>query len=305
MTTVSPARPFPRPLVSVFTATWETGEDVESAYRSLLRQTYADWEWVVVDDSEASSTADIVGRLANSGSAHGRVRLYQQQPSTGSIGANKAAAAALARGGVLVELDHDDELAPEALELVVAAFGSHPDVDFIYSDFVDWLDAGEADAGPALYPDGWGFGFGAYASELIDGRRVPVGLSPPITAETIRHIVAAPNHVRAWQTPFYRRIGGHNPELPIADDYELVVRTFLEGTIARIPRPLYVQHHSPLGTNASRRRNPEIQDRVGQIAAQYEPQIAQRLLSLGLHQVACHRVALGRSRANSDCECRD
>ncbi|MBV9309839.1 MAG: glycosyltransferase, partial [Solirubrobacterales bacterium] len=184
------------------------------------------------------------------------------------------------RGEILVEFDHDDELLAQALELIVAAFEADLEVDFVYSDWVDWRDTPDGEAG--LYPAGWGFGFGAYASEMIDGRRLPVALAPPLTWETIRHIVAAPNHVRAWRSAFYRDIGGHDSRLAVADDYDLVLRTFLTGTAARIPRPLYRQHHDPQGSNASRRHNAEIQRRVHEIADRERGAIDQRCLSLGL-----------------------
>jgi glycosyltransferase involved in cell wall biosynthesis len=266
------------PLVSVFTAAFEIGSGIERTYRSLLAQTYPDWEWVIVDDSRSRDTTGYVRKLADSGESGGRIRLYSQYPSTESIGANKAAAGMLARGEILVELDHDDELLPEALDMVVAGFRGHPELDFLYSDAVDALEGG----GTGLYPPGWGLGFGAYASEAVRGQRVPVALSPPITWETIRHIVSAPNHLRAWRGDFYRRIGGHNHLLPVADDYELVLRTFLEGSIGKIPRPLYIQHHHGDQRNASRRRNPEIQQRVAEESARYSLALDRRCLSLGM-----------------------
>jgi glycosyltransferase involved in cell wall biosynthesis len=200
-------------------------------------------------------------------------------PPTGSVGATKAADAGLGRGEILLELDHDDELMPEAIELVVAAFTAHADVDFVYSDCLDWLDDQQTFA---LYPEGWGMGFGAYATEVIDGRRVAVTLCPPITWETMRHIVSTPNHLRAWRSPFYRRIGGHDWRLGVGDDYELVVRTFLHGTMARIPRPLYVQHHNTSGTQTSRRRNDEIQRVVAEQSERYREALDRRCLSLGV-----------------------
>jgi O-antigen biosynthesis protein len=268
------------PLVSVFTASYEIGVGIDAAYRSLLRQSYANWEWVVLDDSVSPNTADHVARLADQ-DAGGRIRLYRQVPSSGSIGANKSVAAAACHGEFLVELDHDDELLPAALETIAATFLAHPDVDFLYSDSLDWKDHPDG-GGPATYPAGWGLGFGAYASEMIDGRRVPVVLTPPLTWETVRHIVAMPNHVRAWRASFYREIGGHDWHLPVADDYELVLRTFLEGVTARIPRPLYVQHHDPAGSNASRQRNAEIQRRVAEIADRYRDEIDRRCTSWGI-----------------------
>ncbi|MGI8484773.1 MAG: glycosyltransferase family 2 protein [Thermomicrobiales bacterium] len=270
------------PLVSVFTATHDIEREIDTAFRSLLRQTYPQWEWVIVDDSSQPETSDYIAQLADTPAADGRIRLYRQHPLPHSVGASKAAAAALCRGKFIVELDHDDELMPNALELVAATFVAHPDVDFVYSDWIDWIDEPDGADGPGSFPPGWGFGFGGYATEMVGGRRVPVTLSPPITWETIRHIVAMPNHLRAWRTAFYRRIGGHDHRLPVADDYELMVRTFLHGMMAHIPRPLYIQHHSPAGTNTSRRRNAEIQQRVEQIAAELQTSIDRRCLSRGM-----------------------
>ena len=267
-----------RALVSVFTAAHDSGPAIERAYRSLLAQTHEDWEWVVVDDSAGPETAERVERLARSPRAAGRVRQAARTGPPGSIGATKAAAALACGGDFLVELDHDDELLPRALELIAATFADHRNVDFAFSDWLDLVD-GET---VARYGPGWAFGFGAYASEVVGDRRVDVALAPPLTWETVRHIVAMPNHVRAWRTEFYRRIGGHDPRLRVADDYELLVRTFLLGTAARIPRPLYVQHHDSAGDTASRRLNAEIQRQVGETAERYRGSLDRRCARLGL-----------------------
>ena len=273
------------PLVSVITPTHNIGAGIERAWQSLLAQTYRNWEWVVVDDSTDPATADHVAGLADRAETAGRLRLFRQYPPPGSVGASKAAACALCRGEIIVELDHDDEFLPMALELVAAAFVAHPEIDFVSSDWLDWIDPPEgsdATGYPGRFPDGWGFGLGGYASEMVGGRRVPVALTPPITWETIRHIVATPNHLRAWRTTSYRRIGGHDHRLPVADDYDLMVRTFLDGTMAHIPRPLYIQHHSPAESNTSRRRNGEIQERVAEIAAVHREALDWRCLSRGV-----------------------
>ena len=86
----------------------------------------------------------------------------------------------------------------------------------------------------------------------------------------------------AWRADFYRRIGGHDWRLPVADDYELVLRTFLNGLTARIPRPLYVQHHDPEGANASRRRNAEIKRHVEELADRRREVLDQRCIWLGV-----------------------
>ena len=51
-----------------------------------------------------------------------------------------------------------------------------------------------------------------------------------------------PNHVRVWRKDIYRKIGGHRQDLPVADDFELIVRTFLETRFIHIKKILYIQH---------------------------------------------------------------
>ncbi|HEV2529394.1 MAG TPA: glycosyltransferase [Thermomicrobiales bacterium] len=275
------------PRVSVFTPTHEIGAGIDRAWNSLLAQTLTDWEWVVVDDSRSPATANHVATLADSVEARGRVRLVRQYPPLGSVGASKAAATALCRAAILVELDHDDELIPDALELVVRAFAAQPDIVMVSSDWVDRIqDPTGLTTSPAMFGPGWGMGLGLYASEMLGGQRVPVALTPPVTWETIRHIVSVPNHLRAWRADAYRALGGHDWRLPVADDYDLIVRTFLAGAVAHIPRPLYVQHHTGATGNTSRRRNAEIQGLVAEIAGAASHQLNERCLDLGLTPAA-------------------
>ena len=65
--------------------------------------------------------------------AHGAVRIHRRA-STGGIVTASNDAAALATGEFVVLLDHDDLLAPEALEVVAARLDEHDDVDYLYTD---------------------------------------------------------------------------------------------------------------------------------------------------------------------------
>jgi hypothetical protein len=235
---------------------------------------------VVVDDSLGFDTTELLLEIAASPAAGGRVRVYRRE-STGCIGASKAAAAGLCRGEILLELDHDDELLPDAVGTIAAAFRLDPETDFVYSDWIDVVDDGDQQLPVKLYPYGWGLGFGAYATEVIGGCRCPVAIAPPITWETVRHIVSMPNHLRAWRATAYFRIGGFDQRLTTGDDYDLLVRTFLCCSMARIPRPLYIQHHGLSDRSASRQRNRYIQEVVGMVAQQREHDLDDRCFELG------------------------
>ena len=85
-----------------------------------------------------------------------------------------------------------------------------------------------------------------------------------INPKTIRHIVGVPNHVRAWRRSTYFEIGGHNRSLTIADDFELVIRSFLYSKICKIPKLSYIQflYNNQGGRNTHDLSRADIQRRV-------------------------------------------
>jgi len=266
-----------RPLVSVITPTFRTGDKIDKPFRSLLAQTYSDWEWILYDDSD--DNGETFKRLSALADQDGRIRVYKERKHSGRIGTVKRTACGIARGEFLVELDHDDELTPKALQWIVEAFQVHPEAGFCDTDFAECFEDGT----PWQYVQGWGLGYGSYREEVHGGVKYAVCNSPHINAKVIRHIVAAPNHARAWRKSFYDSIGGHHDGLEVADDYALMVETFLHTRMVHIPRFAYVQHRSLDGTvNTTFVRNKEIQRLVRYISMAYDRQIHARLLELGV-----------------------
>jgi glycosyltransferase involved in cell wall biosynthesis len=264
------------PLVTVFTPAYKSGKRIFRPYDSLKNQLYKNWEWVIVDDSDDDGeTFEMLSVLANSDP---RIRLYKESRHTGVIGHIKRTACKLAEGEFLVELDHDDELTPDALERVVKAYKDNPEAGFVYSDFAECFESGAA----VTYGDNWGHGFGSYRKETHWGVDYMVVNSPSINSKTIRHIVAAPNHLRSWRASTYREIGGHGDSIHVADDYELMVRTFLGTRMCRIPHMCYLQYRNEGVGNTHRERNQEIQRLVRYFSQFYDDRIHERMKELGV-----------------------
>ena len=273
------------PLVTVFTPAYKTGPKIMRPYNSLKNQTYPNWEWVIIDDSDdGGETFEMLSEMANQDP---RIQLYREYRHTGNIGRLKHSACKLGRGDYLVELDHDDELTPEALGLVVAAYQKHPEVGFVYTDFAECFE----DGAPVTYGlnrqyeppfSDWGYGYGSYRDEEYAGMTYAVVNAPNINAKTIRHIVAAPNHIRSWRATTYAEIGGHGDSVHVADDYELMVRTFLGTRMCRVPHMCYVQYRNYDTGNTHQSRNPEIQRLVRYFSTFYDKRIHERFLELGV-----------------------
>lgn len=263
------------PLVSVFTPTYRTGNRINRAFASLRAQSYPNWEWVLFDDLPDDETFQRLNELALTDS---RLRVYRAGVPCGVIGEVKRRACGLARGSILVELDHDDELTPMCLRHVVDAFQRFPDAGFAYSDCAEIFEDGEN----AVYGASYAFGFGSYRAEELRGHSYAVTNYPSINAKTVRHIVGMPNHVRAWRKDAYERAGGYASEVHVADDYELCIRTFLTTRMIHIKKFGYIQYLTRSQENTQRKRNKEIQRLVRLFQGRYDEQIHARFVELGV-----------------------
>ena len=268
-------------LFSVFTCTFNTDEAVLlRLYKSLLLQTYNDWDWYILDDSTTEKTIEIIKNFNDE-----RIKVIKNVSNHGNIGLNKHTIAMMCDGDYLVEVDHDDELTPDCLECLNIAFNVFPDTDFVYSDEIEDID-GES----CVYGEGWGWKEGSMRNETVYGRNVNISVVPQVNPYSIRTIYAQPNHVRCWKKDFYHRIGGHNINLGVIDDMELIIRTFLNGKMTKINKVLYVQYENgrrgDTGNNAQSKRFAEIQRTCRLLYEKYDKQIHDRILELGYEDTA-------------------
>ena len=104
--------PTTNPLFSVLTPTHNSKPEwLADAALSLLNQSFADWEWCLVDDGSGERETQKLLELLSRASPRVRVKLASQ----GGISAANNQALDLARGEYVCFLDHDDLLHPFAL----------------------------------------------------------------------------------------------------------------------------------------------------------------------------------------------
>lgn len=257
------------PLFSVITPTYHSGTRLLRPLHSLQSQTYRNWEWILWDDSQPEHQ-ECWQHLLQLQNEDIRISCFRADQNSGFIGEMKRRAGSLARGDWIVELDHDDIIDHRLFEWCDAAIKQYPETDFICSDYYRLAEETEA---PADFGDHFSLGYGSNIRYWLRGKWHVSQPVSSITPETIRHIVGVPNHVRIWKRSFYERIGRHNSLLPVVDDYELLLRTFLEGNWCRIAYPAYVQFDNAGGNNFTYLRNSLIQHLTREVARHYESQI--------------------------------
>ncbi len=132
------------PLVSICTPTYHRPHLLERAIRSVLAQTYQNFEIVITDNSTNDESAKLVLQLN-----HPKIRYYRNGENIGTLN-NIKKAASLAQGKYIVVLMDDDLLKPTALELMVAAFEAHPTVGVVMAPMA-LIDADDRRIHPYFY----------------------------------------------------------------------------------------------------------------------------------------------------------
>lgn len=231
------------PQFSVFTPSNNAGF-LPSAYNSLTAQTSQDWEWIVQPNGGITVPPFLLDDK--------RVKVLPQSNSEW-VGALKKQACAAAAGAILVELDHDDLLADDALAEVGQAF-ENAAVGFVYSDAVH-CDSGFGQVERYSADFGW-----AYREVEFAGHRLASPISFAPTPEAVSRIWYAPNHVRAFRRSVYESVGGYSDSMRVLDDQDLMSRLYVAAEFHHIEKPLYIYRIH--GGNSWIKHNKEIQDNV-------------------------------------------
>ncbi len=117
-----------RPKVSVVVPTYNRADILPYAVKSVLNQTYTDFELIICDDASPDHTAEIVGRWADP-----RIQ-YIRHPQNIQRSRNMRSGYEAAKGEYFIKFDDDDALTPTFLEKTVAILDARPDVDFVCTD---------------------------------------------------------------------------------------------------------------------------------------------------------------------------
>jgi GT2 family glycosyltransferase len=138
------------PLISILMPVYNTKlAHLERAIQSVIDQLYPYWELCISDD--ASTNPEVRQVLDGFAKKDSRIKVYYREKN-GHIAANSNSALTLATGDYVGLLDHDDEIAEQALFWFVSEIQKQPDVAVVYCD-EDKLDSDGQRRGPLFKPD--------------------------------------------------------------------------------------------------------------------------------------------------------
>jgi O-antigen biosynthesis protein len=209
-----------RPLISILMPVFQTPPAVlQRTIDTVLAQSYSQWELCVADDH--SQNPEIERILRSAAQRDSRIKVAFRAANAG-IAAASNTALDLASGEFAALLDHDDELAPDALYWTVKAINREPEADVIYSD-EDKIDAVGRRFDPFFKPD--------WSPDLL------------LSENYIAHFLVA-------RRALVKEAGGFRAGFDGSQDYDLILRlTEKTQNIVHVPRVLY--HWRAIHTSAA------------------------------------------------------
>jgi len=199
-----------RPVFSIVMPTYKTPEQwLIKALDSVRAQVYPHWELCIADDATPGpAVRQILERYA---AKDDRIKLkFRTENGHISIATNDAMT--MISGDYMCLMDHDDEIAPNALYEFARVLNEDRSVEFIYSD-EDKISITGQHYEPFFKPD-WS----------------------PILLESCMYTA----HFACYRMDIVRKVGGFRPECNGAQDYDFVLRFTEHVTHVRhVPQVLY------------------------------------------------------------------
>ena len=117
------------PLVSVIIPSYNNAPYLAAALDSVLTQSYAPLEIIVIDDASTDESSDVLANYAD------KVKIVQLERNNGGPARPRNMAIQLAKGDYVSIFDSDDLMHPEKLARQISFLERHPDIQLSFSDF--------------------------------------------------------------------------------------------------------------------------------------------------------------------------
>jgi glycosyltransferase involved in cell wall biosynthesis len=114
--------------VSIITPSYNRANIIHETAESIFRQTYPNWEWIIVDDGSSDNSWEVINKYAEEDS---RVKVFKRDREPKGACTCRNIAVAKCTGDFLIFLDTDDLLSSFCIEQRLKAIQSNAELDFI------------------------------------------------------------------------------------------------------------------------------------------------------------------------------
>lgn len=196
-----------RPLISVVMPVWNGEKYLREAINSILGQTFAGFELIVIDDGSDDSTPDILRSFDDP-----RLKILRRQRGGIVVALNLGIEQAQAEW--IARQDADDVSAPDRLESQWRAVNRNPNAVLCHTDF-DFISEKRPAPPRARFPS-----------------------SHALVALKLCFLCPIVHSSVMFRKSVFSKVGGYRPEERHAEDYSLWTRMIEEGEFIGIPKQL-------------------------------------------------------------------
>ena len=218
--------------VSIITACYNRKETIGKAIESVLRQTYPDIEYIVVDGGSTDGSTSVIEECLRSEELRSEKLKFVVKPDHGMYeGLNNGIR--MATGDIIGLCHSDDQLYDEeTIEKVVRTFEEHPEADMVYAD------------GLYVNPEN-GRAVRVWKGKRLKRWRLRCGWLPLHTTCYVRREV-------------HERYGLYDERYKIAADTKLLLTLLYQQRIQAVWLPQYVVRMQMGGASTDRERRKDM-----------------------------------------------
>ena len=198
----------PNPSISVIMAVYNGMPYLKDAVKSILNQSYKNFEFIIVNDASTDGTFKYLKNLKDK-----RIKLIDNLKNLGlAASLNKALTAS--KGSYIARMDADDVCLPNRLVIQLDYLEHNPQIS-LCGCWVNLIDKN---------------------GKVIGEKKYPIGDLEIKKALKWYQPIVHPTFMA--RNSFYRELGGYREEFDYAEDYELLTRAMKKYKMANIPKKL-------------------------------------------------------------------
>ncbi|RKE49212.1 glycosyltransferase family 2 protein [Sphingobacterium detergens] len=204
------------PTVTVLMAAYNSERYISQAIKSILNQTYANFELLIIDDGSTDGTIEQINTFDDN-----RIKLLQNENNQGVVYTrNRAIEEAI--GEFIAIMDSDDIATPNRLEILLNKFNKQPQLALI----------------------------GSHASIIdsnghLTGQQIKVETDPQLLRYRLFFGNSFAHSSVMIRTSVFREFGGYR--LPLAEDYDLFLRISTKYPVLNLDEALLLYREHPMG----------------------------------------------------------
>jgi len=204
---------------------------LKEAVKSIVNQTYTDWEIVFVNDASTDDSLDYIKKIIRKFKIETKIKIIKNEKNMG-YGFSLRRGIANSTGELVAIVDSDDALArADALAIMVKAHKKHPEASLIYSNHWECT------------PD-------LRAVRQTRSRQLKGG-------ETFLDHKAKVSHLKCFKKSYYDKTEGINPVLKQTVDKDLVLKLEEVGKLIYVDKALYLYRKHNANLTRSLRSKPK------------------------------------------------